>query len=118
MILAVTASAKRVARPESSKSVGDKTSNSDHEKKQRTENDHAPRESSGCATHEHFVWVWTLKGLFRIARSDWSVAHQWMHEWMLPKDRDNPSGESEKFPYSYLDNRVNTLTVDGDELWI
>ncbi len=107
------------ALPKSSKGVPEKTTSKDDKTKDRpTESDRVLREGSARATQEHFVWVGTPKGLFRIARSDWSVAHQWMHDWMSPKGRESTFGPNENFPYSWLDNRVNTLTVDGDELWI
>ena len=117
----------RVARPESSKGVAEQTTEktSENSKDGQSSKDHALRkasgratQASGRATQEHFLWVGTPKGLFRIARKDWSVAHQWMHDWMLSKDRHKPFGSEEGFPHSAVDDRVNTLTVDGDELWI
>ncbi|MBC7822215.1 MAG: hypothetical protein IAG10_35470, partial [Planctomycetaceae bacterium] len=63
------------------------------------------------------VWAGTPKGLFRIARADWSVAHQWMHDWMPAKERHSQPSDGRTADYA-LDNRVNTLTVDGEHLWI
>lgn len=54
------------------------------------------------------VWVGTPKGLFHVATETWKVAYQSL-------DGDNDHDHSD---FSYRSSGVNTLTVDGDLLWI
>ena len=67
-------------------------------------------------TLDGHIWAGTPKGLFRIARADWSVAHQWMHDDVPLNER-----HSRSFPGTgdyWFDNRINALAADGEELWI
>ena len=67
-------------------------------------------------TLDGFVWAGTPQGLFRIARADWSVAHQWLHDDVPAKER-----HARNWPglgNYWFDNSVYTLAVDGEELWI
>lgn len=62
------------------------------------------------------VWAGTPKGLFRIARADWSVAHQWLHEDVPANERHahtSPGASS-----YWFDNSVYALAADGEQLWI
>ena len=62
------------------------------------------------------VWVGTPKGLFRISPTDWSVAHQWLHDDVDVKER---HANRSPGPADYwFDNGVYTLTADRDDLWI
>ena len=54
------------------------------------------------------VWVGTPKGLFHVTTDTWKVAYQSL-------DGDNDQRHSE---LSYRTSGVNTLTIDGDLLWI
>ncbi|MDA0285589.1 MAG: hypothetical protein O3B86_19775, partial [Planctomycetota bacterium] len=65
---------------------------------------------------QQHLWVGSPKGLFRINRTDWSVAHQWLHEDVESNDRYGKSFPGTK-DY-WFDNSVYTLTADDDDLWI
>lgn len=68
-----------------------------------------------AAGGEH-VWVGTPKGLFRIARRDWTVVYQRL-DGDVPADR--RYGNSSRGPADYwFDNGVYTVALDGDELWM
>ncbi len=67
-------------------------------------------------TRDGYVWAGTPKGLFRIARADWSVAHQFLHDDVPAKER-HTRNEPELGNY-WFDNSVYSLAVDGDQLWI
>lgn len=68
------------------------------------------------ATLDGYVWAGTPKGLFRIARADWSVAHQFLHE-DVPANERHTRNEPELGNY-WFDNSVYALAVDGEQLWI
>ena len=60
------------------------------------------------------LWAGTDIGLFRIIRDDWSVGHLWMHGDVPEQKRHARNfvgGER-------VDNKVYSLTLDGDDLWI
>ena len=62
------------------------------------------------------IWVGTPKGLFRIERDGWSVAHIWLHGDVPEASR---NARSFPGPKAYVfDNSVYCLALDGDYLWI
>lgn len=62
------------------------------------------------------IWVGSPKGLFRISRADWSVAHQWLHDDLSARQR-----HGHHFPGAasyWFDSGVDSLAANNDELWI
>jgi HEAT repeat protein len=62
------------------------------------------------------VWAGTPKGMFRIARGTWAVAHQPLELDVPPRDRHarTSSGPAEY----WFDNGVYALALDRERLWI
>lgn len=72
--------------------------------------------ANAIAAQEGQIWVGTKKGLFRITRDKWDVAHIWLHGDVPEKDR---YGRSSPAPESYYyENAVTSLALDGHSLWI
>ncbi|MDA1017438.1 MAG: tetratricopeptide repeat protein, partial [Planctomycetota bacterium] len=63
-----------------------------------------------------WIWAGTTRGLYRIERDTWRVAHIWLHNDVPAEKR-----YAKAFPGSedyWFDNKVYSLTPDGDDLWI
>jgi len=73
----------------------------------------APQKNAG---KQSVVWAGTPKGLMRINRDDWSVAHLWLHG-DVPMNRRHDRSFPGLANY-WFDSGVYTLALDGDLLWI
>ena len=68
------------------------------------------------AARDGIVWAGTPKGLFKIERSNWKVAHAWLHGDVPPESRGERT--SPGVGQYVHDNGVSNLVLDGDWLWI
>jgi HEAT repeat protein/tetratricopeptide (TPR) repeat protein len=69
------------------------------------------------AVNRGMIWVGTPKGLYRIRRDEWSVAHLYL-EGDVPEQRRHSRSWADQPANYWFDNGVYTLAVDGDFLWI
>ncbi len=69
------------------------------------------------AVKDATIWVGTPIGLFRIDRDGWACTHLYLHGDVPERSRRSRSSREEPANY-WSDNRVNTLALDGDDLWI